>query len=141
MHDWSEQIRGRIAGMSLDPAREAAAVEEIAQHMDDRFEELRASGATEDDARRSVLSELDGDALTSGLRATLPPARDAARIAAGADTSEGLLSGLVADLRQGLRLLRWDPGFAAVAIVSLADRKSTRLNSSHLSVSRMPSSA
>jgi predicted permease len=120
MHDWSEQIRRRIAGMSLDPAREAAAVEEIAQHMEDRFEELRASGAAEDDARRSVLDELDGDALTSGLRATLPPARDAARIAAGVDGSQGLFAGLGADLRQGLRLLRWDPGFAAVAIVSLA---------------------
>jgi putative ABC transport system permease protein len=120
MREWDEAIRRRIGGMSLEPAREAAAVEEIAQHMEDRFEELRGSGVSDEDARRAVLSELDGDALTSGLRATLPRAREAARIGAGADSSEGLLSGIAADLRQGLRLLRWDPAFAAVAIVSLA---------------------
>jgi predicted permease len=120
MREWDEAIRRRIGGMSLDPTREAAAVEEIAQHMDDRFEELRASGLAEGAARRAVLAELDGDTLTSGLRATLPPARTAARLAASADTSEGLLSGLAADLRHGLRLLGSDPGFAAVAILSLA---------------------
>jgi predicted permease len=120
MHDWTDQIRRRISGMSLEPAREAAAVEEIAQHMDDRFAELVASGASEEEARRAVLEELDGDALTRGLRATLPAARDVARIADAADSSDGLLSGLGADLRQGVRLLRWDPGFAAVAILSLA---------------------
>src|SRR6478752_5837003 len=120
MHDWPEHVRRRIAGMSLDPAREAAAVEEIAQHMDDRYEELRASGIAEEEARRSVLSELEGDALTSGLRAALPPARPPSGLAAAGAGSEGVASGLAADLRHGLRLLRFDPGFAAVAILSLA---------------------
>ena len=120
MHDWTQQIRRRIAGMSLDPAREAAAVEEISQHMDDRYEELRASGASEDSARRAVLSELDGDALTAGLRASLPAARERASLAAAGERSAPFLSGLVSDLRHGLRLLRGDPVFASVAILSLA---------------------
>jgi predicted permease len=120
MPEWTEHVRRRIAGMSLDPAREAAAVEEISQHMDDRYEELLASGAPVEEARRSVLSELDGDALTAGLRASLPGPRDAASIAAAGEGSEPLLSGLLADLRHGLRLLRSDAGFAAVAILSLA---------------------
>jgi len=120
MHDWPEHVRRRIAGMSLDPAREAAAVEEIAQHMADRYEELLASGTGEDEARRAVLAELEGDGLTSGLRAALPPARTSSGLAAAGAGSEGLVSGLAADVRHGLRLLRFDPGFAAVAILSLA---------------------
>jgi len=120
MHDWTEPIRRRIAGLSLDPAREAAAVEEIAQHMDDRYEELRASGTAEEEARRSVIAELEGDALTSGLRAALPPSRPPSGLASGGAGSEGVVAGLAADLKHGLRLLRFHPGFAAVAILSLA---------------------
>ena len=120
MHDWTEPIRRRIAGLSLDPAREAAAVEEIAQHMDDRNEELRASGTAEEEARRSVIAELEGDALTSGLRAALPPSRPPSGLASGGAGSEGVVAGLAADLKHGLRLLRFHPGFAAVAILSLA---------------------
>ena len=36
---------------------------------------------------------------------------------------------------------RYMPDGGAITNISVADRKSTRLNSSHLSVSRMPSSA
>src|SRR3954468_4607712 len=120
MHDWSEHIRRRIASLPLDPAREAAAVEEIEQHMADRYEELLSSGVGESEARRSVLAELEGDGLTSGLRAALPPPRPPAALAVAGDGSEGLVFGLAADLRHGLRLLRFHPAFAAVAILSLA---------------------
>src|SRR5215831_2694606 len=42
--DWKPEIRQRLAGLQLAPTREAAIVEELAQHLDD-YAELLASGA------------------------------------------------------------------------------------------------
>ena len=52
MPDWSARLRSRLAALRLHPAREAEIVEELSQHLDQRFAELRARGATEADAQR-----------------------------------------------------------------------------------------
>jgi putative ABC transport system permease protein len=38
--DWRGEIRQRLAELQLDAAREAQIVDEMAQHLDDRYEEL-----------------------------------------------------------------------------------------------------
>ena len=55
MPEWKKEIRQRLADLKLAPPREAEIVEELAQHLDDRYEELLASGVTEAEAftRRS----------------------------------------------------------------------------------------
>jgi hypothetical protein len=58
MPEWNADLRARLAGLRLTPAREAEIVEELAQHLDDRYEELRASGSSHTDARRIALDEL-----------------------------------------------------------------------------------
>ena len=40
MPDWSKEIRERLAGLRLDPAREASVVEELAKHLEDLHAEL-----------------------------------------------------------------------------------------------------
>jgi hypothetical protein len=35
MHEWNQEIRQRLAGVKLEPAREAAIIEELAQYMAD----------------------------------------------------------------------------------------------------------
>ena len=52
MPDWTADLRARLAELRLTPAREAEIVEELSQHLDDRYEELRASGSSDTDARR-----------------------------------------------------------------------------------------
>jgi putative ABC transport system permease protein len=52
MPEWKQEIRERLANMHLEPAREAAIVEELAQHLDDRYAELLSSGASEAEAYR-----------------------------------------------------------------------------------------
>jgi hypothetical protein len=47
MSDWKPEIRWRLAGLKLEPTREAAIVEELAQYLDDYCAELLADGATE----------------------------------------------------------------------------------------------
>jgi hypothetical protein len=35
MHDWSGEVRARLAGAGLPPAEEAEVVEELSQHLAD----------------------------------------------------------------------------------------------------------
>lgn len=42
---WRVEIRRRVEPLHLPPMREAEIVEEIAQHLDDRYRELRGAGA------------------------------------------------------------------------------------------------
>ena len=69
MPDWKDEIEGRLSALKLQPAREAEIVEELAQHLDDRYEELLQGGATKEEACRAALLELDeSDLLAEGLR-------------------------------------------------------------------------
>src|SRR6266498_3450857 len=63
MPDWRPEIRRRLAGLQLSPAREAAIVEELAQHLDDCYAESLSGGATEEEASRAALAELSGSEL------------------------------------------------------------------------------
>ena len=69
MPEWKEEVSRRLASLKLAPAREAEIAEEVAQHLEDRYQELVASGTTEDEARRVALEELsDENLLARGLR-------------------------------------------------------------------------
>src|SRR5262245_38421376 len=52
MPDWSEQLRLHLTGSGLSGAREAEIIEELSLHLDERYEDLRAAGATESEAWR-----------------------------------------------------------------------------------------
>jgi predicted permease len=118
MPDWSSEIAALVGGLKLDPGREAEILEELGQHLSDRYEELLAGGATEDEAHRAVLSELEGGKLAASLSSVLRPARPAP--VTGHDVPGGIAASLWRDIRYGARLLRLDPGFAVAAILSLA---------------------
>jgi hypothetical protein len=69
MPDWSREVLRQLASLNLPPAREVESVEEVAQHLEDRYQELLAGGATEEEARRVALEELsEEDLLAHGLR-------------------------------------------------------------------------
>jgi putative ABC transport system permease protein len=118
MPDWSKEIRAAIASLNLEPMREAEVVEELSQHLRDRYDEMLTSGIGAEHAYRSLLKELNDGALVSGLKATLRGAHQS--LPPGKDASERLFAGIWNDLRYGARLLRMNPGFAVVAILSLA---------------------
>jgi hypothetical protein len=54
MPDWREKIARRLSSLNLDSTRESDIIEELAQHLEDRYLELVSGGATDDDARRDV---------------------------------------------------------------------------------------
>src|SRR5207248_4421163 len=60
-------IRRRLADLRLPPTREAEIVDELSQHLHDRYLELRAAGSSDDDVLRAVVAEIDDDWLSREL--------------------------------------------------------------------------
>ena len=71
MPDWKLELRTRLAHLRIEPGRETAIIEELSQHLDDRYEDLLMSGIPEPDARQKILEELKDSEL---LAAALPRA-------------------------------------------------------------------
>ncbi len=118
MPDWSKEIRAAIARLNMDPAREAELVEELSQHLTDRYNELLCNGDDDAEACRLLKAELNDGKLVAELSPLLSTSPETAT--PGLDRRERLFAGLGNDLRQAARLLRLNPGFAALAILSLA---------------------
>jgi integrase len=68
MPEWKPEILRRLAPLKLSPAREEEIAEEIAQHLEDRYQELLATGQSEDAAFRTAIDELkENDFLARSL--------------------------------------------------------------------------
>ena len=72
MPDWRRLIRQRLAAVSLPPADEIGIVEELAQHVEDCYEELCARGLAPCEAEALSLKEIDGAQLAQELKESLP---------------------------------------------------------------------
>ena len=118
MPDWAPEIRARLSSVRLSPAREAEIIEELSQHLEDRWTEQVAAGADPEIARQQALGDFRGSEVLGRYLAPLRQARwaDPAPPAASRPFSA---EGLMSDLRTAVRALRAAPGFTVIALIVL----------------------
>jgi predicted permease len=117
--EWREEIRRRLLESELRPEQEADVVDEIAQHLEDRYRELIGAGRSDEAARGVALDELAADgALAREVRRALP--HMPLLPAPGGPEQRSWLAGLGQDIGYSFRRLRARPLFTLTAVATVA---------------------
>ena len=119
MPEWKQLVRDRLEGLKLEGARESEIVDELSQHLEDRYDALRSTGLTESEARRQTLDELkNGHILSEELgKIRRPPPVEPM----GLPTRKGVnVSSYISDLKIALRNMRTKPAFSLMVVGMLA---------------------
>jgi hypothetical protein len=59
MRDWEALVERHLTGLALAPAERAEVIAELAAHLEERCEELRGQGMTEEESLRRTFSEVN----------------------------------------------------------------------------------
>jgi putative ABC transport system permease protein len=117
--DWKQEIRRRLPDLKIEPAREAAIIEELAQYLADYYKELLAGGVIPAEAERRALAEVrESQLLSRELQRIERPVSEEPAVSAA--KRGNMFSDIWRDLRYSFRLLRKQPGFAAVVVLTLS---------------------
>jgi predicted permease len=120
MPDWRPLVRRKLAALRLQGAAENALVDEIAQHLEDTYREVRGGGSTHEDAWNAALEELEQPEALSGSipRNQRMPKHD--NVPAGDPGPRNWMSGIGRDIRYGVRSMRRSPLFVFFSVMTLA---------------------
>src|SRR5262245_4141083 len=109
MPDWKPEIGRWLANLKIEPARQAAIIEELSQFLADCYAELLSSGATEEEAYRRTLDELNGGELLAQELWRMERQVPQEPIILGTNRRTNMIADLWQDLRYGARMLVKNP--------------------------------
>jgi predicted permease len=120
MPDWKSLVRERLTPLNLNATAESDLAEELAQHLEDHYGELRSGGASEEEAYQQALSELDDmyPLRARSERSQRMPKYDA--VPAGDVWRGAFMEDLWRDLRYTVRTMRKSPMFVLFVVLTLA---------------------
>ncbi len=117
MPEWKARVRERLAGLDLDATTEAETIEELTQHVEDRYRDLIAAGAAEETAAAQTWRELEGH---ERLAREIAGARKVDHHDAVPSKRRAVAStALWDDFVFAWRRLRHAPGFALVSLLTV----------------------
>jgi putative ABC transport system permease protein len=116
MPDWRPHVRRLLGDAARQSPRAEDIIAELVQHVEDRYQQSLAEGATLEEARGRALAELPNVRPLVDEMLRSEPARPAAEPVSG---GRGV-HGLALEWRHAWRLLWRDPWFTAVTALTLA---------------------
>ena len=119
--DWHGIVRAALDRITGDPAQDEDIVEELAQHLAQRFDEHVARGMPGDRALKLAIDELSEPAsLARSLRVSTRPRHVAPAPPPITGGKPSMWNDFAQDLKYGARVLMRSRGFAMAAILTLA---------------------